>query len=253
MASSEPTGVGTVLRSARQARGLSLEEASRDTKLRADQLRALEDERFDQLMGEVYVRGSLRSYAHYLGLDADDVVERYGGASVEPPSPVPPARIGRIERAITASRIRDSQRLAIMLALTLLVGAVAFGLLSQRRSAPAAAGPPTGIVAISPAPTGAGVQATLIAEGVVRVVVVLDGEKSSFVMQRGEERALAASSKLQLRAARGGVLEVSVNGVDLGVPGSKGRSWARTFTPLKPSPQPSSSPSGVGGSSSPAG
>src|SRR5205085_4395634 len=66
MAQTEPTGVGTALRAAREEQGLSIEEASRDTKLRSDQLQALEDERFERLLGDVYVRGSLRSYARYL-------------------------------------------------------------------------------------------------------------------------------------------------------------------------------------------
>ena len=50
-------GVGSALRRARDVRGLSLDEAARDTRLRVDQLDALEREDFDVLLGEVYVRG----------------------------------------------------------------------------------------------------------------------------------------------------------------------------------------------------
>ena len=49
-------GVGSALRKARTKRGLTLEEAARDTRIRADLLGALEDEDFDRLMGDVYVR-----------------------------------------------------------------------------------------------------------------------------------------------------------------------------------------------------
>ena len=62
------TGVGSALRRAREVRGLSLDEAARDTRLRVEQLDALEREDFDVLPGEVYVRASLRTYANYLGL-----------------------------------------------------------------------------------------------------------------------------------------------------------------------------------------
>ena len=60
-------GVGPALRKAREHRGLTLEEAARDTRLRLDQLPALESEDFDAMSGEVYVRASLRTYPRTSG------------------------------------------------------------------------------------------------------------------------------------------------------------------------------------------
>jgi len=54
--------VGPALRKARQARGVSIAEASRDTRIREQFIRALEGEDFDRLLGDVYVRGALRTY-----------------------------------------------------------------------------------------------------------------------------------------------------------------------------------------------
>src|SRR2546425_7719550 len=71
------TGIGPALRKARLLRGKSIEEASRETRIRAEYLKALEGERFDALLGEVYVRGFLRSYSSYLGLDSDKVLTVY--------------------------------------------------------------------------------------------------------------------------------------------------------------------------------
>ncbi|MGZ5300074.1 MAG: helix-turn-helix domain-containing protein, partial [Actinomycetota bacterium] len=51
-------GVGSALRKARERRGITLDAASRDTKLHIDQLQALEAEDFEALLGDVYVRGS---------------------------------------------------------------------------------------------------------------------------------------------------------------------------------------------------
>src|SRR5437660_7898674 len=59
--------------------GKSLEEASRDTKIKPDYLQALEKESFESLRGDVYVRGFLRSYSSYLGLDPDKVITAYRG------------------------------------------------------------------------------------------------------------------------------------------------------------------------------
>ncbi len=75
------TGIGPALRRARLLRNKSIEEASRETRIRAEYLQAMERERFDDLLGEVYARGFLRTYAAYLGLDADKVVAVYAGGS----------------------------------------------------------------------------------------------------------------------------------------------------------------------------
>ena len=136
-------GVGSALRKARERRGITLDAASRDTKLHIDQLRALETEDFEALMGDVYVRGSLRTYSQYLGLSPDKVIGAYARHAEAPAPPAPPARLGRIERAMAASRIRDNQLLMILLAGTVLVVAVVFGLLSRGHSAPSPASLPT--------------------------------------------------------------------------------------------------------------
>ena len=104
-------GVGSALRKARERRGITLDAASRDTKLHIDQLRALEAEDFEALLGDVYVRGSLRTYSQYLGLSPDKVIGAYARHAETPAPPTPPAKLGRVERAMAATRIRDNQRL----------------------------------------------------------------------------------------------------------------------------------------------
>ena len=69
--------IGTSLREARERRRLDFAEAEQATKIRAKYLRALEDEQFDQLPAGTYVRGFLRAYAEYLGLDGDLYVDEY--------------------------------------------------------------------------------------------------------------------------------------------------------------------------------
>lgn len=69
--------LGDMLREARDARGISLAEAERDTKIRAKYLAAFEDDKLMGLPGPVYARGFLRNYAHYLGLNVQEVIELY--------------------------------------------------------------------------------------------------------------------------------------------------------------------------------
>jgi cytoskeleton protein RodZ len=67
--------IGDSLRRARTERGLGFEEVSDATKIRVRYLRALEAEDWGALPAPAYARGFLRTYAGYLGLDADALVE----------------------------------------------------------------------------------------------------------------------------------------------------------------------------------
>jgi cytoskeletal protein RodZ len=118
-------GVGPALGRAREIGGTSLEEAARDTKLSVEQLEGLESEDFELLGEEVYVRAMLRTYAQYLGLKPDKVMAAYAKHVDDPGPPRPPAKMGRVEQALAAARIRDNQRFLLIAASVVLVAAVA--------------------------------------------------------------------------------------------------------------------------------
>lgn len=65
------------LRAAREAKGVDLYRAERDTKIRSKYLAALENGDYSDLPGEVYTRGFLRNYASYLDLDPDEAVDEW--------------------------------------------------------------------------------------------------------------------------------------------------------------------------------
>src|SRR6266508_535320 len=69
--------IGNSLREARLRRELDFPELEQGTKIRAKYLRALEDENFDQLPEPTYVKGFLRAYADYLGLDGQLYVDEF--------------------------------------------------------------------------------------------------------------------------------------------------------------------------------
>lgn len=76
-ASSMPLTVGQQLKAARDARGLTLRDIAGITKMQVSTLECLENDRFDEIHAEVFVRGFLRSYARELRLDADRVLVDY--------------------------------------------------------------------------------------------------------------------------------------------------------------------------------
>jgi cytoskeleton protein RodZ len=69
--------IGATLREARERRHLTYEQVEAEIKIRAKYLRALEEEEFDSLPSGTYVRGFLRAYASYLGLDGRLFVDEY--------------------------------------------------------------------------------------------------------------------------------------------------------------------------------
>jgi cytoskeleton protein RodZ len=128
--------IGSSLRAARMRQRLELSQAEHDTRIRARYLGALEDERFDVLPGPAYTKGFLRSYADYLGLDAQRFVDEYKTrfAPEEEPAAPPPVRIRR-------GRLALSAWLLVVAALAASIAGLAWRL-SSKRSHPATPPPP---------------------------------------------------------------------------------------------------------------
>ena len=74
--------IGNSLREARLRQGLEFPEIEQATKIRGKYLRALEEEQFEVLPAQTYVKGFLRSYADYLGLDGQLYVDEFNSRYV---------------------------------------------------------------------------------------------------------------------------------------------------------------------------
>ncbi|HUS83663.1 MAG TPA: RodZ domain-containing protein [Anaerolineales bacterium] len=68
---------GRTLRETRERLGLTLEEAERIIRIRASRLEALERGEFDSLPSEAQARGFLHNYAEFLGIDPEELLQRY--------------------------------------------------------------------------------------------------------------------------------------------------------------------------------
>ena len=93
--------IGNSLREARVRQQIELGEAELSTKIRARYLRALEEESFDALPAQTYVKGFLRTYADYLGLDGQLYVDEFNsrfGDGEEPREPVVARRTSHVAR-----------------------------------------------------------------------------------------------------------------------------------------------------------
>ena len=90
-----PNTLGSWLREHRIAAGFELEQAAEETRISYGYLDAIEADRFDVLPAPVYVRGFVRLYARFLGIDPEDAVERLPDNLPEPPGldPLPGLRL----------------------------------------------------------------------------------------------------------------------------------------------------------------
>jgi cytoskeletal protein RodZ len=68
---------GAILRRCREFHGITLEEASDTTKIGITHLKALEDDLIHEFANQAYLKGFLRIYATYLGLNSDDIARLY--------------------------------------------------------------------------------------------------------------------------------------------------------------------------------
>lgn len=69
--------IGKKLQKARQAKGYTLDDLQQITKIQKRYLIAIEDEKFDELPGDFYVRAFVKQYADTVGLDGDDLLKEY--------------------------------------------------------------------------------------------------------------------------------------------------------------------------------
>ncbi len=69
--------IGETLSKARIKRGISVKDVEKNIKIRSKYLSAIENNDYEQIPGQAYVLGFIKSYAGYLGLDAQALVTRY--------------------------------------------------------------------------------------------------------------------------------------------------------------------------------
>ena len=219
-----------------------MEEASAATRIRSSYLEALEQERFDELGGNVYAKGFLRSYATFLGVDPAPLLEAYR-AQERPDAPL-------FEHAPKAIAARAGGRrgpnwvAVAIVAVSIILVASLWSLLrpapdptnTQPPFAPEPATTATGPTATTAPPTTArapqGVTVTLRYAAPSWTRVTADGSVSfEGIPGNGERRTFRARRSIDLVLGAPSVVRLTVNGKDLGVPDRSGAIWRQSFTP----------------------
>ncbi|HET8529038.1 MAG TPA: helix-turn-helix domain-containing protein [Gaiellaceae bacterium] len=119
--------IGPSLREARTRRGLSPGDVHKAIRIRERYLSALEEERWEQLPGDAYIKGFLRTYAEFLGLDGQLYVDEYNHRFSRPDEgPAVPETLRR------SSRRGGSGRMLRAAAALVVVAALAAGIAAWR-------------------------------------------------------------------------------------------------------------------------
>ncbi len=246
--------LGDRFRAAREARRLSLSDCSDQVRIRSVYLAAIEEDNWKAIGAAVYVRGFLRTYARFLGLDPEEVVVAFND-EVQPQAHA--AGEPAAQRPARAERSSQPGSLLIWIAgiiAVLLVAFVAYNALTMHPQSPVAAagaspsplespesnGSPTAGVAASaspaatatpPGPAGAGpatLALVLSAPSWLRVTV--DGNVSiEGTFPAGTSKTFHGKSAL-VRVGNAGGVEIFVDGKDVGKLGKMGDVAERAFS-----------------------
>jgi cytoskeleton protein RodZ len=236
--SAAPAGIGTKLRQARLDRSLSIEETAWRTRIRPDLLRALEDEDFDTVGHQAFVRSHLRSYAIFLGIDAGEVVDEFSAAHGTAPSV-----IEELERRTRQERKppRAKWLVAAIVSGAVLVAAAAVGWLGGQTERADPVTTPSSLDTIAssssvPVPAAeARVRLRIEALADASVSVLADGHPLfEGTLNSGEVRTFNARGMIEILLADASVVRLTLNGETLGVPGEPGSVYRQRYGPNGP-------------------
>jgi cytoskeletal protein RodZ len=144
------SSVGETLRRERLRKELGLEQISRETKISARLLEAIEKDRFDLLPGGVFAKSFVRQYARFLGLDEEELaaeVEKAVNPEGELPSfvsaaPEPAFRVPRVVEWEGSGRSNSSVLPALALVVAVMLVCSAVYAWWQRSRRPVTVAPP---------------------------------------------------------------------------------------------------------------
>jgi cytoskeletal protein RodZ len=258
--------LGEALRSAREQRGLSVEDVSRSINLRETVVTAIERDDFTLCGGDVYARGHLRAYARLVGLDPAALVHAYDERTGAPPEGARIALLNDVD--VPLERTGPSWTLVVAAALVVVVALLGWQLVGELRgparpteqvagqvgpptsSQPTAPGTattaptPAATASATPAPPSPTSTGTVtVSPDEVAVALKVTGDSwvevrdakgrtvYSGLLSKGAAKKFRDTSPLRLTLGNAGGVQLTVNGTSLGKAGKDGEVKRLTFRP----------------------
>ncbi|MBV8085785.1 MAG: helix-turn-helix domain-containing protein [Chloroflexi bacterium] len=244
--------LGETLRQAREDKGVSLTQAEAATMIRRAYLQALEDDEHAVLPGAVYIKGFLRNYATYLGLDAGNVLSLYHreyrdvSQDIVAPATIKPRGTSQL---VTGGTLAGALLIVVLSIFSVYIyrQVQAFRLAQPAAAAEALVPTPTPIPATpigaaavaasstpapqptpTPVPSGAEVTAKVSQDAWMQVMV--DGQPSfEGTLKAGQSQTWKGKGDVFLWVGNAGGVSVVFNGQDIGTLGAKGEIVKKDF------------------------
>jgi len=242
--------IGEDLRQAREQKGASLLDAENGTKIRIKYITAMEKDAFDVLPGKVYVKGFLRSYARYLGLDGEALASRYD--ELFTPQPAEQERIVLQQPVVNNTKRVGLWKSLTAAALAILVIALIYqggAMLLKPTDNVTDSGkrlgisnPPNNAVGHQDQPLDPNQDNAIQDNKKIEMVLQVTGgaswmhiivdTKSVFegTVEPNNVKKFAGQESIQVRFGNAGAVKVRVNGRDYGFLDGPGQVVTRTFT-----------------------
>lgn len=221
-----PVAFGRYIRVIREQKGIDLKTVSLALKVSVDKLALIEAEDFDQLPDGIYIKGILRSYARYIGIDADDLIDRYeiNRAASSP------------ETRTTENRGRHEKKMLLRMFFSLLllagIGGISIGLFYQLdlfRDGGSGADPAAlSREPVLPATTSGNnspEKQVLIIDAIEKtwIKITIDGEEPlEYLLRPRDHVELEADSRFNMLIGNAGGLKMRLNGEPVEIAGNSG-------------------------------
>jgi cytoskeletal protein RodZ len=233
--------VGTTLRTARERRGLTVNDVSVRTRITVPLIMAIEQNAFEKVPGGIFVRGFLRSYAREVGLDPEDTVSQFleeTGDSLQGAGPLPEAlddelRVQPIEPEPSAGRATWGYALIVAALAVAFVSSTRDGRTTdavvpvqaaQEDPVPAVASDAAEPEAV--ATTGNGLlRFDIVPSGPCWVEAIVDGRRVVYRMMQPGDRETLSAREIDLRVGDPAAFTYTING-------RPGRSLGPAGTPV---------------------
>lgn len=254
---------GEILRTERERKGLSIKDVEQATSIRSLYLNAIEEGNYSIVPGEVYLKGFIRNYATFLGLNSQEVMELYRQTQIAP-SPVieeaaPRPAAPQPSSQKVSQKVREHRKASspfkwiAIIAILFIAGAAGYWWYTQ-----SSAQPPTPINNAKPAPVapaqpsqpsqpspGQQQPAAPINPVQAKPVVIsakytdecwtqvfADGkEVYEGIPKIGATFTWEAQQNVTLRLGNANGVDITYNGIPQGKLGAKGDVLVKTFTP----------------------
>ncbi|MFA5104055.1 MAG: RodZ domain-containing protein [Candidatus Margulisiibacteriota bacterium] len=220
--------IGKTLKNARSAKKIPIEKASKETKIAQTYLKAIEDEDFTKIPGDVVLKGFIRVYADFLGVDpAPLIAELFRKNRKDKPKAEP------VQAKIKKTPAFDGQKFVKVLVVAVFLILLTAGLFSfagflinSVRNASVSKEPTVQIT--SPAEDVFEIRAEILEK--TWLLVEADG-KNVFkgIAFPGDERAWTADKKIFVKIGNAAGIRLSSGGKELLAPGKRGEIVSKEF------------------------